>query len=476
VVDQNGRMAGYDAVVVGSGPNGLAAAVVLAQSERRVLVVESSDRIGGGTRTDELTLPGFLHDVCSAIHPLGVASPFFQEIGAGDWVHPEIPVTHPLDGGRVGVIHRSIDDTVGGLAADGPRYRRRVGWLVENAHDVIGQVLGPLRLPPPHPMTLGRFGLPGLLPASTVVRGLHTDTARALYAGMAAHAIAPFNHPLTAAVASIFAVIAHAYGWPMVRGGSQRLAEDLAARVVDGGGTVETGRLIRSLDEIPRAPIVMLDVMPDAALRIGGNRVDTASTHRLGRRQTGPGSFKVDWALDGPIPWADEASGRAGTVHVGGTYEEVAAAEAAVHSGRYPDRPFVIVAQQSRFDLTRAPAGKHTAWGYCHVPARSDRDMTGSIEAQIERFAPGFRDLILAKHAMGPAAFEGYNPNYVGGDIAGGAFGVGRVLQFGETKPYRIGDGLFLCSSATPPGAGVHGMCGYHAARAAITEASRSAG
>ncbi|MDF1597125.1 MAG: NAD(P)/FAD-dependent oxidoreductase [Acidimicrobiia bacterium] len=469
-------MAEYDAVVIGSGPNGLAAAVVLAQSERRVLVIESSDRIGGGTRTDELTLPGFLHDVCSAIHPLGVASPFFREIGAGDWVDPEIPVAHPLDGGRVGALYRSLDDTVGGLATDGARYRRLVGRLVENAHDVIGQILGPLRIPPSHPVTLGRFGLPGLLPASTVVRGLQTDPARALYAGLAAHAIAPFNHPFTGAVASIFAVTAHVYGWPMVRGGSQRLAEELAARVVNGGGTVEMGRVIRSLDGIPPAPIVMLDVMPEAALRIGGHRLDGASRRRLGRRKTGPGAFKVDWALDGPIPWADEESGRAGTVHVGGTYEEVAAAEEAVHSGRHPDRPFVIVAQQSLFDQTRAPAGKHTAWGYCHVPARSDRDMTGSIEAQIERFAPGFRDLILARHVMGPTAFEDYNSNYVGGDIAGGAFGVRRILQFGETRPYRIGEGLYLCSSATPPGAGVHGMCGYHAARAAIKEASRSAG
>lgn len=463
-------MSQYDAVVVGAGPNGLAAAVELTRTGRKVLVVEGAGEIGGGTRTEELTLPGFLHDVCSAIHPLGVASPFFRSIGVGDWIHPDIPATHPLDDGRVGILHRSVDETAAGLGADGTRYRRFFTNLVEHADEVVSQVLGPLRIPPPHPITLGRFGAPGLLPAAIVARSLRTEEGRALYAGLAAHAIAPFNAPLTGAVAEIFAVSAHAYGWPLVRGGSQRLAEDLAAMLTDGGGSIETGRIIRSLDELPPSPIVLFDTMPDAAMRIAAARIDRRSLKRFARWKTGPGVFKVDWALDGPIPWADDASDKSGTVHVGGTYEEIAAAEAAVHGGRHPDRPFVLVSQQSLFDPSRAPGDNQTAWGYCHVPAGSTRDMTEAIEAQVERFAPGFRDRILAKHTMGPAAFETHNPNNVGGDIAGGEFGIRRSFQFGVSRPYRIGQGVYLCSAATPPGAGVHGMCGYHAARAAIAD------
>ena len=463
-------MSDYDAVVVGAGPNGLAAAVELTRSGRRVLVVEGSDVIGGGTRTEALTLPGFLHDVCSAIHPMGAASPFFHEIGIGDWIQPDIPATHPLDGGRVAVLDRSLDRTADGLGVDDKRYRRYLGRLVDQADDLMAQVLGPLSVTPSHPVTLGRFGLPGLLPASVAVRSFQTDEARALYAGLASHAIAPFNSPMTGSVAQIFAVTAHAYGWPLVRGGSRKLTDQLAAVVTDGGGTIEVGRKIESLDELPSVPIVQLDVMPDAAQRIVGDRMDPTANRRLGRWRSGPGVFKVDWALDGPIPWIDEASGRAGTVHVGGTYEEIAAAEEMVHSGEHPEKPFVIVAQQSLFDPSRAPAGKQTAWAYCHVPAGSDRDMTSAIELQIERFAPGFRDRILARHTMGPAAYERHNPNYVGGDIAGGSFSARRMFQFRQAQPYRLGSGLYLCSAATPPGGGVHGMSGYHAARAAIAD------
>lgn len=463
-------MSQFDAVVVGAGPNGLAAGVELTRSGRRVLVVEGSDAIGGGTRTESLTLPGFEHDVCSAIHPLGIASPFFASAGIGDWIQPDIPVTHPLDGGRAGALYRSLDDTVLALGSDGNRYRRIIGGLVEHTDDLVAQVLGPLPVPPPHPVTLGRFGLPGLLPASAMARGLGTEAGRALHAGMAAHAIAPFGTPLTGALSALFAAIAHAHGWPIVRGGSQRLAEEMTDLIIGGGGAVETGRWVRSMDDLPAAPIALLDVMPDAAVRIGGRRLDPGVRRRFVRWRSGPGVFKVDWALDGPIPWTDEVSGRAGTVHVGGTYEEIEAAEAEVHSGGHPQRPFVIVAQQSLFDPTRAPEGKQTAWGYCHVPAFSDRDLTDAIESQIERFAPGFRDRILARHTMGPEAFQQHNPNYVGGDIAGGAFAVRRLLNVSKVRPYRIGVGLYLCSSATPPGAGVHGMCGYHAARAAISD------
>lgn len=460
----------YDAVVVGAGPNGLAAAVELTRSDRRVLVVERADAIGGGTRTEALTLPGFLHDVCSAIHPMGAASPFFRSVGVADWIQPDVPATHPLDDGRVAVLHRSLDETAAELGPDGKRYRRFIGSSVETADDLMSQLLGPLSLAPRNPLKLARFGLPGLIPASATARSFKTDEARALYAGLAAHAIAPFSSLMTGAVAHAFALAAHAYGWPLVEGGSQRLAEQLAAMVVDGGGTIELGNTVESLGQLPSVPIVQLDVMPDAARRIAGDRLSPAADRRLRRWRSGPGVFKVDWALDGPIPWADEVSATAGTVHVGGTFEEISAAEQEVHSGGHPTQPFVIVAQQSLFDASRAPAGKQTGWAYCHVPGGSDRDMTSVIEQQIERFAPGFRDQILGRHTMGPAAYERHNPNYVDGDIAGGAFSARDVLQFTQANPYRLGDGLYLCSSATPPGGGVHGMAGYHAARAAIAD------
>lgn len=466
----------YDAVVVGAGPNGLAAAAEMTRSGWRVLVVEGANVIGGGTRTEELTLPGFLHDVCSAIHPMGAASPFFRSAGIGDWIHPDIPATHPLDDGRVGVLYRSLDETEDGLGPDGKRYRRFASNLVECADDVVDSVLGPIVLPPSHPITLGKLGVPGILPASAVARSFKSDVGRALYGGLAAHAIAPFSAPFTAAVAQMFAMTAHAYGWPLVRGGSQELARQMADMIVAGGGSVEVGRTITSLDELPDAPVVLLDVMPSAAERIVGERLNSASRRRFSRWRSGPGVFKVDWALDGPIPWRDEASGRSGTVHVGGTYEEVVEAERSVHAGEHSERPFVIVAQQSLFDPSRAPTGSQTAWGYCHVPSRSDRDMTTTIEDQIERFAPGFKDRILARHTMGPAAYESHNPNYVGGDIAGGAFSARRVLQFGGSRPYRVGAGIYLCSSATPPGGGVHGMSGYHAARAAMAAARSASG
>ncbi|MGI9585820.1 MAG: phytoene desaturase family protein [Acidimicrobiia bacterium] len=463
-------MSEYEAVVVGAGPNGLAAAVELTNSGRRVLVVEGADSIGGGTRTEELTMPGFLHDVCSAIHPLGAASPFFRGQGFGDWIQPEIPATHPLGDGRVGVLHRVLDETIQGLGVDGPNYRRLAAPLVDRADVLVPEILSPLSPTPAHPIALARFGLPGLLPSSTVVRAFRTEEARGLYAGLAAHAIAPFNASMTGAVAQVFAMTAHAFGWPLQRGGSQRLAEEMALVITDGGGAVETGRWVESLEDLPAAPIVLLDVMPPAAEMIVGDRLDQKSRSRLQRWRSGPGVFKVDWALNAPIPWADSESRRAGTVHVGGTFEEVAAAESLVHGGQHPDRPFVFVAQQSLFDESRAPKDMHTAWGYCHVPSGSARDMTAEIEAQIERFAPGFRDCIVAKHTTDSQAYEQHNPNYIGGDIAGGAFSPKKLLQFGTSRPYRIGEGVYLCSSATPPGGGVHGMCGYNAARAAISD------
>ncbi len=462
-------MGEYDAVVVGSGPNGLSAAAELSRRGRRVLVIEQAEEIGGGTRTEELTLPGFAHDVCSAIHPLGVASPFFRDLQLEmEWVHPTIPLAHPLGSGRAGVISRDVDATADRFGADARHYKRILGPLVQAADAVMEDFLGPMTLVPDNPGSFVKLATRGALPASIIASGFSSDEARGVFAGLAAHAIAPFSSPLTGGVALLFGVTAHAYGWPMAKGGSQRIAEALAKVIVDGGGSIETGRMIGSLDELPRAPAVILDVMPRAAVRIGGARVSPRDRRRLTAWKGGPAVFKVDWALDGPIPWADEWSPQAGTVHVGGTWEEVAAAEDQVHAGQHPERPFVLVAQQSRFDPSRAPEGKHTAWGYCHVPSGSDVDMTSAIEAQLERFAPGFKDLILERHTMNAGQFEAHNPNYIRGDIAGGGFGVKKVFQLGSTAPYRLGDGLYLCSSATPPGAGVHGMCGYYAARAAL--------
>ena len=459
----------YDAVVVGAGPNGLAAAAYLTRAGKRVLVVEQADEIGGGTRTKELTAPGFRHDVCSAIHPLGVASPFFRKINLEiDWIHPGMPVSHPLGGGRPAGMFRDLERTAAGFGTDGDRYRRVVGPLVDRADEVIEDFVGPLKIIPLNPGSFARLASRGALPASMIINRFTTDEARGVMAGMAAHAIAPFGSPLTGGVALLFAMTVHAYGWPMVKGGSQRIAEALAAIVNDGGGGIETGRSVGSLDELPPTSVIVLDVMPEAAVKIGGERVWAKFRRRSSGWKVGPAVFKIDWALDAPIPWSDELSPHAGTVHLGGLFEEVMAAEDAVHSGKHPDRPFVLLAQQSLFDDTRAPHGKHTAWAYCHVPNGSSRDMTDAIEAQVERFAPGFKDLVLERHTMNPAALEEHNPNNVGGDIAGGGFGLKKVFQIGSTGPYRIGDGLYLCSSATPPGAGVHGMCGYYAAKAAI--------
>ena len=459
----------HDAIVVGAGPNGLAAAAYLTRAGKRVLVVEQADEIGGGTRTEELTAPGFRHDICSAIHPLGVASPFFRDINLEvEWIHPGIPVSHPLGGGRPAGMFRDLERTAAGFGSDGDRYRRIVGPLVDRADKVCEDFLGPLKIIPRNPGSFARLALRGALPASMIINGFNTDEARGVMAGMAAHAIAPFGSPLTGGVGLLFTLTAHAYGWPMVKGGSQRIAEALAAVVTDGGGSIETGRSVASLDELPPASVILLDVMPQAAVKIGGDRVGAKFRRRAASWKGGPAVFKIDWALDGPIPWSDELSPKAGTVHLGGTFEEVMATENVVHSGRHPDQPFVLLAQQSLFDDTRAPNDKHTAWAYCHVPHGSNRDMTDAIEAQVERFAPGFRDLVLERHTMNPASLEEHNPNYAGGDIAGGGFGLKKVFQIGSTGPYRIGDGLYLCSSATPPGAGVHGMCGYYAAKAAI--------
>jgi phytoene dehydrogenase-like protein len=461
-------MSEFDAAVVGAGPNGLAAAVELARSGRKTLLVEADEQVGGGTRTAELTLPGFKHDVCSAIHPSGVASPFFREIDLKvKWAQPPIPFTHPLDGGRVAALFRSVDETADNIGEDGPGYRSLMGPIVDNIEDLIDVALGPVTVIPEHKGAFARIALIGGLPAAMLAKRFSTDEGKALIAGISAHSIAPFHAPATAAVGLMLGAIGHSHGWPAARGGSQTITAALLAKFLELGGEVEVGRRVSSVDELP-APLVFLDVMPPAARAMASHRISSASSRRLGRWRPGPGIFKVDWALDNPIPWKDPLSAQTATVHLGGRYAEVAAAERAVSRGEHPRKPFVLLAQQSLFDRTRAPEGKHTAWGYCHVPNGSTVDMTDAIEDQIERFAPGFKDLILERSVMGASDFQSYNPNYIGGDIGGGQYGLRKVLQIGDKAPYELGGGVYLCSSATPPGAGVHGMCGYHAVRAAL--------
>lgn len=461
-------MTTYDATVVGAGPNGLAAAVELGRSGRSVLVIEKDDSVGGGTRTAELTLPGFLHDVCSAIHPAAVASPFLKELDLEvDWINPPIPFTHPLPDGEVVALHRSVAETAAQMGPDRDRYIDLMGPLVDSVEDVVGDVLSPMTINPKHKAKFARIAAIGGLPASVLASRYESTPGKALIAGLAAHSIAPFNAPATSAVGIMLGAIGHYYGWPMAKGGSQRISEALAAIVLEQGGEIQTGVDVESVNELP-GDLTFLDVMPPAAHRLAKDRLSPSSLRRLPRWKPGPGVFKVDWALDGPIPWTDPLSSSAATVHVGGTYEEVAQAEKSVSKGQHPDQPFVLLSQQSLFDDSRAPEGKHTAWGYCHVPNGSDRDMTEGIEAQIERFAPGFKDLILEQHTMSSQQFEAYNPNYVGGDIGGGGFGLKKIMQMGSKRPYSLGGGVYLCSSATPPGAGVHGMCGYHAVRAAL--------
>lgn len=461
-------MSDFDATVVGAGPNGLAAAIELARNGHKTLLVEASDKVGGGARTDELTLPGFHHDICSAIHPSGVASPFFEKIGLEiDWVQPPISFSHPLDGGEAAVLRRSVDDTADGLGADAASYRNLMGPIVDRIDDYVDTALGPVTVIPQHFSAFVRLGVTGGLPVSVLSRRFSTRRGRALLSGVAAHAIAPFSGLATSAVGLMLGAIGHSHGWPLARGGSQSISDALAAHFEELGGKIELGRTVESVDELPHGK-VFLDVMPPAAFRIAGSRISASKARRLSRWKPGPGVFKVDWALDGPIPWTDPLSSQAATVHLGGRYAEIASAERAVAKGEHPKRPFVLLAQQSLFDGSRAPDGKHTAWAYCHVPNGSTVDMTEAIESQMERFAPGFKDLILERVTRGSVEFQAYNPNYLGGDIGGGQYGLKKVLQIGAKSPYSLGGDVYLCSSATPPGAGVHGMCGYHAVRAAL--------
>ena len=471
-----------DAIVVGSGPNGLAAAITLARAGRSVRVLEAGAEAGGGTRTAELIEPGYRHDVCSAIHPLAAASPFLASVDLAahgvELIHPPVALAHPLDGGRAGVVRRSLAETVAGLGADGRRWDQLVGWPARHWERWAPDALGPILHPPRHPLSLARFGLPGLVPASVAARAFAGDEAAALLAGMAAHSFLPLSHPLTTAMGVTLAAAAHHAGWPVVAGGSQRLAEALVAELEALGGEVRCGEPVRTMGQVAGARAVLFDLSPVQVAQIAAGDLSGRDRSRYRRHQPGPGVFKVDYLISEPVPWASPACTAAGTVHVGGTWRDVAASEAAVTAGRHPGRPFVLVAQQSLFDPARRPAGatNHVLWAYCHVPNGSTMDMTGPIEAQIERFAPGFRDTIVARHAAGPAWFELHNENYVGGDIGGGSpRGTGLLLRPGwRLHPYRTSNPrLFLCSASTPPGAGVHGQCGHHAALDALATTLR---
>jgi phytoene dehydrogenase-like protein len=470
----------YDAIIVGAGPNGLAAAITLARAGRSVLVLEAGATVGGGVRSAELTLPGFVHDVCSAIHPLGVGSPFFRMLPLAahglEWIQPPAPLAHPFDDGTAVMLERSITATSALLGRDAAAYCSLIEPLAASWAELATDVLGPLRLPR-HPLALARFGMPAMRSARGLAESHFVEQrARALLAGLAAHSMLPIEQPISAAFGLVLGILAHSVGWPFPRGGAQQIANALARYLRTLGGDIVAGVRVDTLDALPPARAVLLDVTPRQLLRIAGQRLPPTYRHRLERYRYGPGAFKVDWALDGPIPWRATECGRAGTVHLGGTLAEIAAGERAVWQGAHPDQPFVLVAQQSLFDPTRAPAGRHTAWAYCHVPHGSALDITGRIEAQIERFAPGFRDRVLGRSVMAPADLERYNANYIGGDINGGTQDIRQLFTrpVARLVPYSTpAPGLYICSSSTPPGGGVHGMCGYFAARAALHERLR---
>ena len=464
----------YDAVVVGSGPNGLAAAITLRQEGLSVLLIEGKDVIGGGLTSAEFTLPGFVHDVCSAIHPLALGSPFFNTLPLADhgltYLQPELAAAHPFDDGTAAVLANSVEETARLLGADEQTYLDIFKPLVRDWPSIAPDVLAPLHFPK-HPITMGKFGLKALTSATYFAKRFKTREAKGLWAGMAAHAIQPLTNLSTSAIALVLMTAGHLKGWPIPQGGSKEIANALASYFISLGGRIQTGQFIKNLNELPSSKTVLFDVTPKQLLEIAGHKFSSIYKWQLERYRYGMGVFKIDWALDGPIPFTSAQTRKAGTVHIGNTLEEIALSEKITWEGKHSDKPFVLLAQQSLFDDTRAPEGKQVAWAYCHVPNGSTKDMTSIIEQQVERFAPGFKDLILARHTMNTSKVQAYNPNYIGGDINGGVIDLGQLFTRPalRSSPYRTSaKGLYICSSSTPPGGGVHGMCGYHAAKQAL--------
>ncbi|HYC90114.1 MAG TPA: NAD(P)/FAD-dependent oxidoreductase [Thermoanaerobaculia bacterium] len=467
----------HDAVIVGSGPNGLSAAIALAREGKSVLVLEAKETIGGGARTEQVTLPGFHHDICSAIHPMSVVSPFIRALPLAEhgleWAWSPAAIAHPLDDGSVAILEQSVDATAERLGADEASYRKLMKPFASKAGKLFDEILRPIgALPlPRHPFLLAHFGLVGLQSAMQLAKRFRTPHARALLGGSAAHSFLPLERIGSASFGLALILAGHATGWPAAKGGSVAIIRAMASYLKSLGGEIRTGHPVRSLRDVPESRAVLFDTSPRQLADIAGDALPSRYVRKLRRFRFGPGAFKIDWALDGPIPWRNAECLRSATVHVGGTIEEIAAHERSVFHGKMTDKPFVLCAQQSMFDSTRAPEGKHTGWAYCHVPHGWDGDATEFIERQIERFAPGFRDRILGKRTISPAGYEQHNPNMIGGDIAGGANTMLQFLTrpFPKLDPYATPNPrLYLCSSSTPPGGGVHGMCGYWAAKSAL--------
>ncbi len=466
----------FDAIIVGSGPNGLAAAIHLQQNGLSVLILEAKSEIGGGLRSAELTLPGFTHDICSAIHPLAVGSPFFQQLPLANhglqYIYPEIAAAHPFDNGTAAVLKQSITETAKLLGSDEQVYLKLIQPIVNDWPNIAADVLGPLHYPK-HPLAMARFGLSALTSATHLSKLFKTEEAKGLLAGMAAHSMLPLSKITTSAIALVLMANGHLKSWPIPKGGSNRIANALASYFISIGGKIETNTYVKSLEELPSSHAVLFDISPKQLLQIAGHKFSSLYKWQLERYRYGMGVFKVDWALDGPIPFMAEECKKAGTIHIGNTIDAITKSEQQTWDGQHSDKPFVLLAQQSVFDPSRAPEGKHTAWAYCHVPNGSKVDMTNAIENQVERFAPGFKGLILAKHTMSPAQMEEYNPNYIGGDINGGVIDIGQLFTRPALRwsPYKTSaKGIYICSASTPPGGGVHGMCGYNAAQKVLKD------
>lgn len=466
----------FDAVVIGSGPNGLSAAIALQQSGLSVLILEAKDSIGGGLRSAELTLPGFVHDVCSAVHPLAAGSPFFNTLPLTqyglEYIYPEIAAAHPFDDGTAAALQGGVEKTAVTLGIDKEAYTSLLKPLVRSWPGMAADVLAPLHFPE-HPIDMAAFGLNALRSASSLAGKFKTKEARGLWAGMAAHSMQPLSNLSTSAIGLVLMAAGHLKGWPVPLGGSKKIANALSSYFLSLGGKIETGRYVHSMSDIPPSRAILFDLTPKQILNIAGERFSSLYKWQLQHYRYGMGVFKIDWALDGPIPFTAPECLKAGTIHLGNSFEEIVKGEELTSKGGHPEKPFVLLAQQSLFDSSRAPEGKHTAWAYCHVPNGSEVDMTNAIEKQVERFAPGFRDLILAKHTMNTRGIEAYNPNYIGGDINGGLIDIGQLFTRPalRSSPYRTSArGIYICSSSSPPGGGVHGMCGYNAAKQALKD------